>query len=196
MTANVSLDSSIAKGEADGIDRQSEFQSVAEVERWLAQTITSIQQLFHIGVDLAGYPDADAGNTQSLPVFRGDLLRGIDKAEQLLHWRGLVKQGLDLNKAGYIHLETQYKALSFVQFQALLANMLDRVLCAPQTQAGVHRFALSSVVFPLLREWNVQLIVHLLIQLLILNGRFPKENIKELEGSLAFEVETLVSHFL
>lgn len=186
------LDKQDAIPQANDKDPQWEFQKVEKLEHWLVQTIEPIQQLFHIGADLKDFAKVGAGNIQNLPEFEGDLLQGIDKAEQLLHWRSLWEQGKDLNKASCIALTQSHQALSFVQLQALLTNMLARVYCAHRTQASVHRFALSSVIYPLLKEWNQELIIQLFIQWLILNGVFPKEKPEEWKDNIAFELNAIL----
>lgn len=186
MALNGDVENLNETAQADDTNPQSGFPLVVERELWLAQTITPIQQLLHIGVDLTGCGDVDVENAQNSLEYQGDLLRGLDKAELLLHWRKQAEQAKDLKTRDYSILQASRQALSFEQLQALLASMLDRVLLVEQTQASVHRFALSSVVFPLLREWNKQMIHHLLVQWLILNDGVCEGNLEELKARAAF----------
>lgn len=189
------LDIASAIPQANDINPQLESPFGNKLEYWLVQTIAPIQQLFHTGVDLTNYSDVGAENVQSLPVYQGDLLRGIDKAERLLHCYNLMNKAKGLKTADRIVHEVSNQALSFAQLQALLEGILDRTLCAPEKQAGVHRFALSSVIFPLLKKMNEELIICLLIQWLILNGVFPKAKAEEWKKHLNFKLNAILEEF-
>lgn len=176
---------------------QAEFQcaNASEVAFQIANTAHAIAKLLHNAADSSNHQSERLNAIQAQEVFPDISLQMIHKIEvQLAQRRRLEKAPLPLLQASTNNGD--HFQISFQDMQKAIAGTTHIFQFEPASRASIHHHIYTSLLAPLAKMWNLDLLNLLMFQMTMMNIIENKVALQHLTQDKTRQVQEMIANRL